>query len=766
MSDHATITPYPGMSPSNPRVLLRQLRELLAESGELTAQGRLDRTVELVASNMVTEVCSIYLLRADGRLELCATQGLKADAVHLTRLRIGQGLVGQIAANATPLNLQDAQSHPNFEYRPETGEEIYSSFLGVPILRAGRVTGVLAVQNKIDRIYHDDEVEALQTIAMVLAELIAASGMAFSDAIPDDALMRGASEKFDMTMLADGIGQGEAVLHEPRIEIHEIVADDPEVEEDRLEAAINDLRVSIDQLLSQGDMSVAGEHREVMETYRMFAHDRGWTRRLMEAVHSGLSAEAAVDKVQAETRARLQHQTDPYLRERLHDLDDLSNRLMRHLTGRHHSAAGGDLPENTILFARSMGPADLLDYDRTKLKGVVLAEGSPTAHVSIIARALDIPMLGRAPDVLDHVNPGDLVIIDGDHGQLFLRPSDDIIAAYGDSMAAREERAQAYLALKDAPALTKDGTRIQLNMNAGLLVDLPHLEETGADGIGLFRTELQFMVSSTLPRQEAQQKIYREAMDAAGDKPVIFRTLDVGGDKMLPYLSMVREENPALGWRAIRVALDRPALLRYQTRALLAAAEGRPLHLMFPMIADVSEFVKARAIVDREIERLKKLDRPRPTEVKVGTMIEVPSIAWQLGALLPKVDFISVGSNDLLQFFFASDRGNPKLADRYDLLSPSVLSFLNFLVSAAKSHDVPISLCGEVAGRPLEAMALIGIGFRSISMPAAAIGPVKLMLHSLNLPALESFLLNQLDSSEHSLRAALKTYARDHDILI
>lgn len=729
----------------------------------------LGQIVHLIAANMGAEVCSIYLMQPDNLLELFATEGLRHEAVHMTRLKLGHGLIGVIAATARPLNLAEAQSHPQFAYRPETGEEAFHSFLGVPIIRNGKVAGVLAVQSRTPRHYSDDETIALQTIATVLSGIIGTGQLLRLRGVQDSDEKRAVSQRYEVIGLADGIAVGQARLHDPRIIVENLVGeDDPEKERARLTDAVGDLRQSIDRMLESADVSLAGEHRDVLEAYRMFANDPGWTRRIIQAIDGGLSAEAAVQQVQADTRSRMQHQTDAYLRERLHDLDDLSNRLLRHLLGTATDVGGksAQLADDTILFARSMGPAELLDYDREKLRGIVLSEGSPTSHVAIVARALDVPLVGRANEAINAVEDGDLVIVDADTNKLFVRPQADIADQYRESVKARAERQAIYDAERDEPAITRDGVRINLNMNAGLVSDLETFKRVGADGIGLFRTELQFMVSSQLPRTQTQIDLYQQVMDAAEDKPVIFRTIDVGGDKVLPYLDNTREENPALGWRAIRVALDRPALLRYQVRALLEAANGGALSIMFPMIADVSEFQAARRIVDRELARLDKLGKPRPSDLKVGTMLEVPSLAWQLGTLLPMTDFVSVGSNDLMQFFFASDRGNPKLANRYDLLSPSVLSFLNFLVNACNTMNVPISLCGEMAGKPLEALALIGLGFRSISMPPASIGPVKQMVKTLDLASLEQFIITLFDMPDHSVRGNLETYARDHGILI
>ncbi len=724
------------------RRLLRRLRDIMAGSG--SAQQRLDKIVQVIAADMVAEVCSAYIMRAGEVLELFATEGLRREAVHRTRLRVGEGLVGVIGATARPLALADAQAHPDFAYRPETGEEIYHSLMGVPILRGGRVLGVLVVQNRTLRNYSEDEVEALQTIAMVLAEL-AASGeliepgeLAPSDGI---ALLR---VRLEGTRLNAGLAMGAAVLHEPRIVIRQVVAEDPEAELERLRK----------------------EHRDILEAYRMFAADRGWLARIREAVRGGLTAEAAVQKVQDDNRARMNQVSDPYLRERLADLEDLANRLQQHLGGAMATVAAADLPDEFILIARSMGPAELLDYDRSRLKGLVLEEGSPTAHVAIVARALDIPVVGRVKDILAKVEAGDLVVADGDHAQVYVRPSEDIQAAIAANIQMRLAQKEKYAAIRLAPAATLDGVEVALHLNAGLLIDLPYLDETGAAGIGLYRTEIPFMVQDSFPDVERQAELYARVLDHAGDRPVTFRTLDIGGDKVLPYMPESEEENPAMGWRAIRIALDRPAMLRQQLRALLRAASGRRLRIKFPMVAEVAEFEAARAVLGVELSRARNRGLTMPSEIKVGVMLEVPALLWQLPMLLPLVDFVAVGSNDLLQFLFACDRGNPRLAGRYDPLAPAVLTMLRELVRECDRHRVPVSLCGEMAGSPLEAMALLGVGFRILSMTASSVGPVKTMIRSLHLAPLEQFLATLAATPDHSLRAKLSAFAQDHDVVI
>ncbi len=744
------------------RRLLRRLRDVMAGSG--TAQERLDTTVRIVAADMVAEVCSCYVMRAGEVLELFATEGLRREAVHRTRLRVGEGLVGVIAATARPLALSDAQAHPDFAYRPETGEEIYHSLMGVPILRGGRVLGVLVVQNRTRRNYTEDEVEALQTIAMVLAELAASGEFASPvERQPSNGIAL-LPTRVEGVRLNGGLAMGTAVLHEPRIEVRQVVAEDPKAELERLRRAVAEMQSAIDDLLAASDIAGGGEHRDILETYRMFAADRGWLQRIIEAVRSGLTAEAAVQKVADDTRVRMSQASDPYLRERLADLEDLTNRLQQHLAGRPITAAAAELPEEFVLLARAMGPAELLDYDRRRLKGLALEEGSPTAHVAIVARALDIPVVGRAKDLLTKVEPGDLVVVDGDEAQVFVRPGEDIIQAVSARIEARMGKRLAYAALRELPAETRDGTRIEIQLNAGLLLDLPYLDETGAGGIGLFRTELPFMLRDDFPSVGQQASTYRRVLEHARERPVTFRTLDIGGDKLLPYMSEIEDENPAMGWRAIRIALDRPAMLRQQLRALIRAAAGERLRVMFPMVAEVAEFEAARAILELELERAGQRSGKLPSRVEVGVMFEVPALLWELPALLRRVDFLSVGTNDLVQFLFASDRGNPRLADRYDPLSISVLGPLQQVVRACELQRVPLTLCGEMAGQPLDAMALIGIGFRSLSMAPGSIGPIKAMIRSLDLAPLEQLLERLPELPPRSLRGKLRDFARDHGI--
>ena len=747
---------------TGPRVLLKNLREAMAEP--LGPQERLDRIVQQIAAAMMSQVCSVYVLRADDVLELFATFGLKAEAVHTSQLRVGQGLVGTIAAAGRPLNLADAEHHPAFAYLPETGEELYKSFLGVPMKRAGRPMGVLVVQSIEMKAFDDEDVEALETAAMVLSDLVASGGL---KGLAQQGTELDQSRPISLTglRLSGGIGIGKVILHEPRVVVENLFGDDEDVELGRLATAIQNLRASVDELVDrntgENGMSEQGDHVDVLESYRMFAYDRGWVRRIEDAISDGLTAEAATEKVSQENRSRMMRSTDPYLRERLHDFDDLARRLMKQLMGDAvtHTSDDGDF----VLVARTMGAAELLDYDNTKMRGLVLEEAAPTCHVVIVARALGIAVVGQVAGFVARAENDDVLIVDGDEGSVHLRPVEDVVENYEERIEFRAKREARFDSLRDQPSTSRDGVTVDLLLNAGLTMDLPQLETSGAAGVGLFRTELQFMIASRLPRLNEQTQFYKSVLDAAGDKPVTFRTLDIGGDKVLPYLRTIKEDNPALGWRAIRLAIDRPGLLRVQLRALLKAAAGRKLKIKLPMITMVTEIDQVRVLLNREIEAQERFGHKLPTEILLGSMIEVPSLLWQLDELMAKVDFISVGSNDLFQFMAASDRTNTYLANRFNPLSRPFMRALREIVRAAERNSTPLQLCGELAGDPISALALLGIGYRAISMPPASVGPVKEMVRALDISDLSTVVNAAVDEAigGQTLNEMLIDYA-DH----
>ncbi|HWA92239.1 MAG TPA: phosphoenolpyruvate--protein phosphotransferase [Rhizomicrobium sp.] len=752
----------PALGATGPRTLLRRLREIMAE--QISAQSRLDKLVMLIATNMVAEVCSIYLRRAGKYLELFATEGLNRAAVHKTRMKEHEGLVGLVASTGEAVNLSDAPSDPHFSYRPETGEDPYKSFLGVPIVRGGQVFGVLTVQNRAAVLYSEEEVEALQTVAMVLAEVVAQGGLFNIAELDEPELRADRPRTFKGDGLSEGVAVGHVVLHEPRVKVERMIADNPQEELKRLDEAIAGLRESVDEMLVSSELDLTGEGREVIEAYRLFAYDQGWRQRMRDAVRTGLTAEAGVERVQDEMRVRVLRFGDAILRERAHDLDDLARRLLRHLSG--DGGVQPELPDNAIVVARAMGPAELLDYGRDKLVGLVLEEAAATSHVAIVARSMGLALVSSVEGVSDSARHGDAIVVDGEAGEVHLRPMPEVVKTFVIKREMRATRVAQYAVIRDTPAVTRDGVHIRLMMNAGLLLDMVHLKDSGADGIGLFRTELQFMIGETMPRLPDQIAFYKDVLDAAGDKPVVFRTLDLGGDKVLPYARWEREENPALGWRAIRIALDRPALLRYQVRALMLAAQGRILNVLLPMVSDVAEFNRARGLIDREIERARLLNLAQPKRIRVGAMLEVPALAFMLPQIMRSADFVSIGSNDLFQFVFAVDRTNPRVSRRYDPLNPPALTLIRQIVQSASESAGDLSLCGEMAGKPLDAMALIGLGLRTLSMQPANIGPVKAMIQSLDLREVSQFVDKLCGRTDGSLRTRLAAFAAERGIAI
>jgi len=742
------------------RMILTRLHDVMAS--RTPAQAKLNNVVEIIGTGLDSEVCSVYLLR-EGMLELFATRGLAQEAVHVTRMGVGEGLVGTIADKSETLNLAEAAAHPDFSYRPETGEDKFHSFAGVPIVRRERAVGVLCVQHVEPRRYEEVEIEALQTVAMVLSELIHSAGLVDEEGASGLSASQTGPEQLLGLTLVKGLAIGAAVYHQPRITIEHMMAEDTEAERQRVLLAFDRMREQIDRMASQVEFGMGGEHEEVLETYKMFAYDEGWSRRINEAIDSGLTAEAAIERVQQRTRMRMRQIDDPLLADRMHDLEDLSNRLLRIVAGQIGTAASLGLRNDTILIARNLGPAELLEYDKRRLKGVILEEGSLTSHVVIVARAMGIPVLGRVRGLRGVVRDGDQLLLDADQGSAIVRPAAAALEAFETRFAKSRERQAAYAALRDVEPFTRDGTRIKVMMNAGLRDDMANLSLTGADGVGLFRTEFQFLVSATLPARERQTRLYREVLDAAGDKPVMFRTVDIGGDKTLPYLRHDDgdgEENPAMGWRALRVALERDGLLKVQARALLEASAGRTLNVMFPMVSEPWEFDAAREVFEGQLAFLRQQKKKLlPEAIRYGAMLEVPAIAEQLDILAPKLSFLSIGTNDLTQFLFAADRSNPKLAERYDWLSPSILRFLKRIVGSLEGHSVDLAVCGEMGGRRLEALALMGLGIRRLSITPAAVGPIKELVRQVDIEEITRFMNELLAAPPRDPRAALLDWA-------
>ncbi len=736
------------------RQMLGRLRAVMAE--DAAGQARLDQITHLIAEEMRIEVCSIYLFRDEETLELCATEGLNASAVHETRMKMGEGLVGRVARTGQVINTDDAPNTRGFRYMPETGEEGYSSFMGVPIQRLGEKLGVLVVQSKHARKFSDEEIYAVEVVAMVLAEMaelgaFVGEGAAMSARHQQAVLFRGATAQ-------EGAARGHVWLHEPRVVVTNLIAEDPVRELERLNEAVDELRVGVDRMLSSARFGDK-EQLEVLEAYRMFANSKGWMRRMEQDIDRGLSAEAAVEKEQSTARARLGQVADAYLRDRLHDLDDLSNRMLRILTGQG-AETGAEMPSDPILIARNIGPAELLDYGRT-LKGIVLEEGAVGSHATIVARALAIPLIINAKNITTEALNGDPILVDGDQGIAHLRPDDIVYAAFRDKMAMQAKAQERYASIRYKPATTLCGQTLSLTMNAGLMADLPSLEGSGADGVGLFRTELQFLVRTKMPKRAELSELYARVMDAAKGRAVVFRTLDIGSDKVLPYMKPTDEPNPALGWRAIRVGLDKPGVMRMQLQALIRGAKGRPLSIMFPFVAQREEFDAGRAEMDKAMARERILGHPLPETLKLGAMLETPSLAFAPDQFYRDVDFLSIGGNDLKQFFFAADRENERVRRRYDTLNVSFLTFLQGITERCIATGTPLSFCGEDAGRPVEAACLAAIGMRTLSMRPASIGPVKSILRRTDLNELRAVIDAAGARGDQSVRPAVMEYLRE-----
>ncbi len=707
---------------------------------------------------MVSEVCSVYVQRPGDILELAATEGLNPDAIGQTRLRVGEGIVGLCAATGTVMNLPDAQNHPAFAYRPETSEEPFASLLAVPVRRSGHTLGVLVVQNRTPRHYTDPEVDDLETVAMLLAEMLSGSGVTDGS---HEGLGATVPRLFTGTPLMGGIAVGPIILARISQPAITLLADDPKAEQVRLDEAVDRMQRGLDDLFADvpqhGRAADVSASREVLEAYRLVASDAGWLRRVGDVIRGGLTAEAAVQRVAGELHDRMRRISDPYLHERLADMEDLANRLLTALVGEMPRT---QVPEGAILVARRLGPAELLDWHARGIAGVAIEEASPSGHAAILSRALSIPALGGLRGMAGSAGPGDDAVIDADEGQFILRPEAEVKLAYRRAQEARSAKYAELSKWRGRQACSADGTALKLMLNVGLSMELPQLERTGADGIGLFRTEIAMLARGSVADVAEQASIYGRVLDEAGDKPVLFRTLDLGADKLLPG-TVSDEENPAMGWRSLRVGLDRPALLRRQLRALLLAAGGRPLSVMFPMVATVGEFRAAKGLMLAEAKRV----RPAPGLLRIGTMLEVPALMWQLPDLLKEADFISIGSNDLLQFLYAADRGTPSLYGRYDFLSLPVLNLLEEVVAAAKAAEVPVSLCGEAASRPLEALVLAALGITTLSMSAAGILPIKAMLAQVDLAAFRPVLSSIRRGDSGTLRGSVGTWVREQGIL-
>ncbi len=737
--------------------VLKNIRKIIRKYG--TTSDKLDAVVTLIVDAIGVNVCSCYVMRPGDVLELYATKGLDAKSVHETFLRVGEGLVGEIALKRKSQSFEHIWEHASFVFKPGTGETAFNSLAGVPILRENVLLGVLCVQTIESITYPPEFLDFLQIVAMALSDMLAIVATGSMEKKIEAGRQH---KKFEATQIIAGIALGRAYVHK-RVSLGKVLSGNASKEIKRLEAAIKAVEGEINHLLSKPDMSE--EQTGILETYLMFTRDKGWINKMVKSIGDGLTAEAAVQRVCSDIAERMQMMTDTYIKERIHDFQDLTNRIMRHLHGAQ-SAVTRKLPKNTILVAKSLGPAELLDYDISRIKAIVLEEGSQTMHVVIVARSFNIPVIAGIKNISAIVLDNDILAVDANAGFLYINPSDEVMDEFEDKIKIHKRLQTRLIQLSGLPSVTVDNVQISLNINAGLSSDLINAKAALFDGIGLYRTELPFMSSEQLPDVHEQTDIYRRVVQEMKNKPIVFRTLDIGSDKVLPYFENKGEKNPAMGWRSIRITLDRRAILRGQLRAFIRACADAELHVMFPMITTIEEFRQAKEALKIEINREREKGNPIPKVVKAGTMLEVPALLFQLEELVKEVDFVSIGTNDLAQFLFATDRSNSMIWTRYDTLSPAFLKMLKYINDVCFKAGVPCSICGEMASRPLECIALIGLGFKKLSMNPGALGAIKAVVRSINQKQTESFLLQHLSDPVASLRPLLQAYAIDHDIFI
>lgn len=742
--------------------ILRLLRQITEGNDALPV--KLDKIIKLIVEKTDADAGACYIVVDDNYLELFAASGFNDNIAHKVSLRMGEGLVGDVAKNNRSLAVADAWHHPKFSYKPELGEENYKSFIGVPLIRWNRSIGVLTLQSHDVHEYSSLEVEILETVAMVLSEIISSEEMTEykKSLIKERGLTE--REKIKGLSLSKGYGLGHAVVHRRRQAVTKIFAEDKEKELAKLELAHAQMNQDLDEKFASTKLGI-GEHVDILDAYRMFAKDKGWYKKIADNVQSGLTAEAAVERAYEDMWNRLSGTNDSYLKERLHDLRDVADRLLSYLDGDQNTLSVID-SNDIIVVAQTMGPADLMDYDYTKIRGLIIEDGTPTMHVAIVAKALGIPVVAKIKGIFNEIKTGQLIALDGNEGYVYIKPSQQVQDKINVKIIEKEKLQAKLAELKKLPAKTKDGVKVSLYINVGLAFDLDYIDTTNCDGVGLYRTEIPFMASDIMPDVDRQVSYYKELMNKAGNKKVIFRSLDVGSDKLLPYWSNSGEENPAIGWRSIRITLDRRAILRKQVRAFLRAAAGKELNVMFPMVSTLNEFEEAKETLLLELEKEKRKSGEVPSKVNVGLMIEVPAVIFQLEEILKKADFISIGTNDLAQFIFACDRGNPRLTERYDVLSAPFLLMMQKIVTMANDAGVYCSVCGEMAGNPIEAMALIGLGFRNLSMNGSSFGRVKSMVRSVNVEEVSDYVRILLKSPKKTLRPQLISYAYDHGIEI
>ncbi len=743
--------------------MLDILRRIIQEvNAAQDLEQALSIIVKRVKQSMAVEVCSVYLADSDTQhYVLMASDGLNPEAIGRVRLAPGEGIISVVVETAEPLNIDNATDHPRYLFIAETGEDRYHAFLGVPIIHHRKVLGIVVVRQHAQRRFEENEVAFLVTVAAQLSGAIAHAEVIGAIQISGRGLLQG--NNHDGRALeglpgAPGIAIGTAMVVYPPADLDAI----PDRTITHIDAEIATFMAAVKSV--QDDMAALGlrlspklsvEDRALFDAYRLMLGSDTLINNTLDRIRTGSWASGALRETVNEHARIFDEMDDPYIRERAEDVRDLGRRILVCLQSGKRNAP--PYPDNTILVGEEITATMLAEVPGEKLKGVISARGSSSSHVAILARALGVPAVVGAGDLPVARMDGRELIVDGYLGKVYVQPSPALRAEY-DRLLREEKQLTAGLAeLRDLPAITQDGLRIPLYANTGLLSDVASSLNSGAEGIGLYRTEVPFMIRQRFPSEEEQRRVYRQVLEAYAPRPVTLRTLDIGGDKELPYFP-INEDNPFLGWRGIRITLDHPEIFLSQLRAMLRASVGlNNLHILLPMISRVTEVDEALVLLNRARQELcdagETIERPR-----VGVMVEVPSAAYQAEALARRVDFLSIGTNDLTQYLLAVDRNNPQVANLYDSLHPAVIHALVQIIQGAHKQNTPVSVCGEMAGDPAAALLLMGMGIDSLSMSAASLSRVKWVIRNFTRTQAQDMLAQVLTLDDaNAIRICINT---------
>ncbi|MDF2182657.1 phosphoenolpyruvate--protein phosphotransferase [Neptuniibacter sp. CAU 1671] len=722
--------------------MLEVLRKIVQEvSLAPDLKSVVDMLVQSIRQAMQTQVCSVYLFDAeDHSYVLMASEGLNKEAIGSVRLSAGEGLVGLVVQRAEPINLEKADEHPAFKYLESTGEERFSSFLGVPIIHHRDVLGVLVVQQKEQRRFDESEEAFLVTLSAQLAGAIAhaeATGSLGSIGGPEKPQIE---LHFEGVAGSSGVAIGQGVVIAPPADLNSVPdkpAGDIDREIESFYAALEQVRNDVREVSLSLAKRLRSQEQALFDVYLRMLEDNALAGEVVERIRKGLWAQGALREVVLEHVRKFSMMDDAYLRERATDIRDLGRRVLAYL--QEANTRPTEFTDTTILVADELTPAMLGEVPSDKLVGLVSVHGSSNSHAAILARSLGIPTIMGVVDLPYTKMDGRELVLDGYSGRVYVQPGPELRKAYEDILRDEREQAAELQTLKNLPAKTLDGHHVPLWVNTGLLADLSRSLERGAEGIGLYRTEIPFMTREFFPSEQEQRQTYHSQLKAFSPRPVTMRTLDIGGDKALSYFP-IEEDNPFLGWRGIRVTLDHPEIFMVQVRAMLRANEGLDnLRIMLPMVTSMHEIQEASRQIGRAVLELQEegcnIERP-----EVGVMVEVPAAVYQVRQIARLVDFISVGSNDLAQYLLAVDRNNPRVSDLYNGYHPAVLQALRFVVREAHKEGVPVSICGELAGEPGGALLLMAMGYDSLSMNATNLPKVKAAIRKINLTDAQALL--------------------------